>query len=63
MLAGAGLVALMDDTPAGSAPRTSFLLPADSPADQTQVVSQHLHAALVPMLLLHCPLQFRVEWG
>lgn len=35
VLAGAGLVALMDDTPIGSAPRTSFLLPADAPADQT----------------------------
>jgi hypothetical protein len=34
-LAGAGLVALMDDTPVGSAQGTSFLLPVDAPADQT----------------------------
>ena len=35
VLAGAGLVALMDDTPLASAPGTSFLLPADAPLDAT----------------------------
>lgn len=51
VLAGAGLVALMDNTPIGSAPGTSFLLPADAPADQTCV-----HACLLPAhrRLRHC---------